>query len=183
MFSRPLSADAHVRMLEPWHAAEFAAHMARAREHIRPWVGPGFVTTTVDEARALLQRYADRAARDQARLVGIWRTGTLVGGVMFVDFNGTGGTAELGCWLEPAAEGQGLVTAASRLMLDWAFGERGLHRVEWRCRHDNLRSAAVAARLGMTCEAVLREAWLNGGTYHDKQLWAILADEYRAAAV
>jgi ribosomal-protein-serine acetyltransferase len=152
--------------------------MARAREHIRPWVGPGFVTTTVAEAGDLLQRYADRAAHDQARLVGIWRAGTLVGGVMFVDFSAAGGTAELGCWLEPAAEGHGLVTAASRVMLDWAFGERGLHRVEWRCRHDNVRSAAVADRLGMTHEATLRDAWLNGGVYHDKQLWAILAQDY-----
>lgn len=31
----------------------------------------------------------------------------------------------------------------------------------------------------MTLERVLREAWLNGGRHHDKQVWAILAHEWR----
>ncbi|RNI23285.1 N-acetyltransferase [Flexivirga caeni] len=66
------------------------------------------------------------------------------------------------------------------MLLDWAFGERGLHRVEWQCRADNTRSIAVAGRLGMTLEGQLRQAWLNGGTFHDKHIWAILAAEHRA---
>ena len=181
MFSHPLADGVHLRTLEPWYADEFAAHLDRAREHIRPWVGPSFVTETVHEARATLVRYAEATARDQARLVGIWAEGTLVGGLMFVDFNAAGGTAELGCWLEPAGEGRGLITTAGRVMLDWAFTQRALHRIEWRCRADNVRSAATARRLGMTHEATLRQAWLNGGIHHDKQIWAILADEHRAA--
>ncbi|MFC6707736.1 GNAT family N-acetyltransferase [Flexivirga alba] len=181
MFTHHLADGVRLRTLEPWHADEFAAHLDRAREHIRPWVGPSFVTDTVDTARATLVRYAEATARDQARLVGIWVDETLVGGLMFVDFDAAGGTAELGCWLEPAGEGHGLITNAGLFLLDWTFEERKLHRVEWRCRHDNARSAAVAQRLGMTHEATLRQAWLNRGIHHDKQVWAILADEYRAA--
>jgi RimJ/RimL family protein N-acetyltransferase len=60
------------------------------------------------------------------------------------------------------------------------FEERGLHRAEWRCRADNARSSAVAERLGMTLEGVLREAWLANGVFHDKQVWSILADEWTA---
>lgn len=36
-----------LKPLETWHAGEFAEHMSRARDHIRPWVGPTFVTDTV----------------------------------------------------------------------------------------------------------------------------------------
>ncbi len=100
--------------------------------------------------------------------------------VMFVDFDATAGSCEIGCWLEPAGEGHGLVTAACRALLDWAFGVRGLHRAEWHCRADNKRSSAVAARLGMTLEGVPRAAWRYGGTWHDEQIWAILATEWTA---
>lgn len=179
MFSLPLRDDARLRPLETWHAEEFAAHMDRAREHIRPWVGGGFITTDVDGARATLGRYAERQAADGARILGIWRGGVLVGGVMFVDFNAAAGSCEVGCWLEPAAEGHGLVTAACRTLLDWAFTERGVHRAEWHCRADNQRSSAVAERLGMTLEGVNREVWPYGGTRHDKQIWAVLAPEWR----
>ena len=183
MFTAQLAPDAALAPLEPWMAPEFAAHMDRAREHIRPWVGPSFVTTDVDGARATLQRYADATARDGNRIFGIWLDSdpstdaapTLVGGVMFVEFSAAAGTCEIGCWLEPAAEGRGLITAACRMLLTYAFEERGLHRAEWRCRADNVRSSAVAERLGMTLEGVLREAWKVGDTFYDKQVWSILA--------
>lgn len=180
MLSLDLAPGATLSPLEPFHAEEFAAHLDRAREHIRPWVGPSFVTTDVDGARATLQRYADATAQDGRRIYGIRLDGTLIGGVMFVDFSAAAGTCEIGCWTEPAGEGHGLVTAASRVLLRYAFEERGLHRAEWRCRSDNERSDAVARRLGMTLEGTLREAWLANGVFHDKHVWAILADEWRA---
>ena len=202
MFAASLSAApgtvAELRPLEPWQAEEFATHLDRAREHIRPWVGPSFVTNDVAGARATLQRYADATARDGNRIYGIWAPSvdepplvvepvetpgatptpglTLVGGVMFVEFSAASGTCEIGCWLEPAAEGRGLITAACRMLLTYAFDGRGLHRAEWRCRADNARSSAVAERLGMTLEGVLREAWLANGVFHDKQVWSVLAD-------
>ncbi|MGW0915412.1 GNAT family N-acetyltransferase [Streptomyces sp. NPDC002784] len=180
MLSLPLRDDARLGPLEVWHAEEFAAHLDRAREHIRPWVGPSFVTDDVAGARATLRRYAERQADDGARLYGIRRDGVLVGGVMFTAFDAAAGSCEVGCRLEPAAEGQGLVTPACRALLDWAFTSRGLHRAEWHCRADNERSSAVAKRLGMTLEGVRREAWPYEGTRYDKQLWAVLATEWRA---
>lgn len=98
------------------------------------WVGAGFVTEDVDGARGTLRRYAERQAADGARLYGIWLDGTLVGGVMFTDFSTASGSCEVGCWLEPAAEGHGVVTEACQTLLDWAFVTRGLHRAEWHCR-------------------------------------------------
>jgi RimJ/RimL family protein N-acetyltransferase len=178
MFSVSLTTTAQLRPLEPWQAPEFAAHLDRAREHIRPWVGPGFIAEGVSGATATLTRYAEQTARDGARIFGIWDQGVLVGGVMFVEFSPAAGTAELGCWLEPDAEGRGVITLACRALLRWAFEERDIHRVEWRCRADNMRSASVAKRLGMTPEGTLREAWKVGDTFHDKQVWSILAAEF-----
>lgn len=180
LFTHDLVPGAQLFALEVWHAEEFAAHLDRARSHIRPWVGPAFVTDTVDGARGTLARYAERAAADGARLFGIRLDGRLVGGVMFVEFSAAAGACEMGCWLEPDAEGRGLVTAGCRVLLQWAFDGRGLHRAEWRCRADNDRSAAVARRLGMDLEGILRGAWLNGGVHHDKQVWAVLAPQWRA---
>ncbi|MEV0750626.1 GNAT family N-acetyltransferase [Streptomyces sp. NBC_01220] len=179
MFSLQLRDDAHLGPLEVWHAQEFADHLDRAREHIRPWVGPSFVTDDLAGARATLQRYAEFQARDGARLCGVRQDGLLVGGVMFTSFDAAVGSCEVGCWLEPSAEGHGLVTQACRALLDWAFTVRGLHRAEWHCRADNDRSSAVAKRLGMTLEGVRREAWPYEGRRYDKQVWAVLAPEWR----
>ena len=178
MFSRSIVDGVELRPLEVWHATEFAEHLGRAREHIRPWVGPAFVTDTVDGARATLRRYAEAAAGDGARLYGLWEAETLVGGAMFVSFDAVWGVCELGCWLEPAVEGRGLVTRSVAALLDWAFVTRGLTRAEWRCRSDNERSVAVAYRLGMQSEGVLRSQWLFDGHRYDKEVFSVLRHEW-----
>jgi ribosomal-protein-serine acetyltransferase len=182
MFEIDLGGGAVLRPLEPWQAEEFLAHMDRARETVDPWIPWASVSADLEGARKTLQRYADRQSRDEARLYGIWLDGTLVGGTMFVAFDAAWGNAEIGCWLEPAAYGRGLITKAVRLLIDWAFATRGLHRIEWHCRPDNLASSKVARRVGMSLDGTLRESFPWHGTRYDMQVWSLLASEWTGLA-
>ena len=179
MFALPLTDYAELRPLQPWHAEEFLAHLDRCREHIAPWVGPSLTATDIDSARRSLQNYADRWARDDGGIWGIWQHGRLVGGVVFVSFSAAAGVCEAGCWLEAAAEGQGLITRAARVIIDWAIRERGIHRVEWVTKAGNDRSIAVARRLGMRRDGVLREAVPGPTGRADMEVWSVLAPEWK----
>jgi RimJ/RimL family protein N-acetyltransferase len=181
MFTFPLGDGAELRPLEPWQADEFLAHMDRARADVDPWIPFASRSTDLDSARATLQRYADLQAAGTGRIVGIWLDGTLVGGTMLFGVDADAGNGEIGVWLEPAAQGRGLITRACRAMLDWAFHERGLSRVQWVTRPDNVRSLAVAARLGMTREGVLRESYPYRGKRYDSEYWSMLAHEWPPA--
>lgn len=179
MYRVDLGDGATLRPLEPWQAAEFLAHMDRARGTVDPWIPWASRSPDLDGARATLQKYADLQARDAGRLYGIWLEDSLVGGVMFVSFDTESGNAEVGCWLEPAATGRGLITKAARHLIEYAFRERGLHRIEWHCRTDNKASSAVARRLGLTHEATLRQSYPWQGVRHDAEIWAVLAPDWR----
>lgn len=180
MFAVSLGDDgALLRPLEIWQAPEFLAHMDRARALVDPWIPFAAAATDLESARALLGRYAQKQATDTGRLHGIWLDGTLVGGVMFRVFDAESGNCEVGCWLEPAGEGRGLVTRAATRLIDWAFLERGMHRVEWVASAGNTRSTAVAQRLGMTRDGVLRESYPYRGERHDSEIWSVLAPEWR----
>ena len=179
MFAISLGDGAELRPLEPWQAEEFLAHMDRGRAFIGRHIGLPDATTDLDSARRWLQSYADKAAADAGRLYGIWLEEVLVGGCMFVSFDADSGVAEIGCWLEPSATGRGLITTACRLLIDWAFRTRGLHRVEWHCRTDNTASSNVARRLGLKLEATLRENYPWKGVRHDTEIWAVLAPDWR----
>ncbi|CAM04580.1 RimJ/RimL family protein N-acetyltransferase [Saccharopolyspora erythraea NRRL 2338] len=180
MLSCRLDEGAELRPLEPWQAAEFAAHADRDRAHFEPWLQWTQLVTDEESARAFLQRYADRQAADDGRIYGIWSHGRLVGGTLFRIFSPADGLCEIGVWLSPEAQGRGLITRAARLMIDWAVGERGMHRVEWRNAVENERSKAVAKRLGMTLDGVLREAFPYLGRRFDIEVWSLLASEWRS---
>ncbi|WP_117208188.1 GNAT family N-acetyltransferase [Allorhizocola rhizosphaerae] len=179
MLALTLDAGAHLRDLEPWHADEFAAHVDRIRDHLKPWIPFASRIYDADGARDLLQRFADKRAADTGRFYGLWLDGELSGGTLFKEFDTASGVCEVGVWLAPWATGRGLITRAVTSMIDWAVGERGMHRIEWRTDPRNERSRAAAARLGMTREGVLRSSFVIGDTRFDTEVWAILADEWR----
>jgi RimJ/RimL family protein N-acetyltransferase len=182
MYAISLGNDgAELRPLEPWRAEEFLAHMDRGREFIGRYIALPDVVTDLESSRSYLQAYAEKAAADAGRVDGVWTDGKLVGGVLFRTMDVGQGTAEAGCWLEPSAVGKGLVTRATRVIIDWAIEERDIHRVEWRVNAANEASIGVARRLGMTKDGVLRKSHVHRGKRHDIEVWSTLAPEWRAS--
>ncbi|WP_330459964.1 GNAT family N-acetyltransferase [Streptomyces sp. NBC_00820] len=182
MYATSLGDDgAELRPLEVWHAAELLANIDRGREFIGRHVGLPDVVPDLDAARAYLKSYADKRATDAGSLHGIWLDEKLVGGLLFRVWDSASGVCEAGCWLEPDAAGHGLVTRGLVRLLDWAFEERGMHRVEWYVSSANQPSINVARRLGMTREGVLRENYPHRGVRTDTEVWAVLAPEWREA--
>jgi ribosomal-protein-serine acetyltransferase len=182
MYAVSLGNDgADLRPLEPWRAEEFLTHLNRGREFIGRHIALPDVVTDLESCRSFLRGYAEKAAADAGRIYGIWTHGTLVGGVLFREMEVGCGTAEAGCWLEHSAVGKGLVTRAARVIIDWAIEERGIHRVEWVVSAANEASIAVARRLGMNKDAVLRESYPYRGKRHDMEVWSVLAPEWRAS--
>ena len=169
---------AELRPLEPWQAEEFLAHIDRARETVDPWIPWASRSTDLESARATLQKFADKQAADTGRIYGIWLDGTLVGGVMFVRFDASTGNCEIGVWNEPAGAGHGLITAAARLLIEYAVTVRGMHRIEWITTPRNARSRAVAERLGMKLDGVLRSEYVHNGERLDSEVYSLLRDEW-----
>jgi ribosomal-protein-serine acetyltransferase len=84
----------------------------------------------------------------------------------------------IGYWLAAAYRGQGLMTAACRGLIDYAFGTLNLNRLVIACARENHRSRAIPLRLGFTHEGIAREAeWLYD-RFVDHDLYALLNREW-----
>ncbi|MBA2646504.1 MAG: GNAT family N-acetyltransferase, partial [Pyrinomonadaceae bacterium] len=88
--------------------------------------------------------------------------------------------AEMGYSLGAEYQGRGIVTACMCVLIDYAFDELKLNRVELRCAAENLKSRAVAERLGFTQEGELRESWLIHGRFVGQVVYGMLASEWSA---
>jgi RimJ/RimL family protein N-acetyltransferase len=85
---------------------------------------------------------------------------------------------ELGYWCVTPHGGQGYITEATAMQLRHLFQELGAERAELRMDERNLRSAAVAERLGFTLEGTLRNVVRgNDGGLRNTRVYALLAAE------
>ncbi|HEX3464589.1 MAG TPA: GNAT family N-acetyltransferase [Candidatus Elarobacter sp.] len=69
------------------------------------------------------------------------------GGLLRCEIDGTP-EVEIGWWLAPSAWGHGYATEAALALRDFAFGELGLPRLSVVLYAENLKSVAVAERIG-----------------------------------
>jgi RimJ/RimL family protein N-acetyltransferase len=104
-------------------------------------------------------------------------TGEMLGEVELSDLDLSMGTAEIACWVLPAARGQGLVTTAVSALLRFGFEGLGLHRLEYQWADGNAASARVAEKCGFRYEGRKRSAWVADGQRVDLLIAARLADD------
>ncbi len=80
----------------------------------------------------------------------------------------------------PELRGQGYGTEAKNLILDYAFGELGLHSLSTHVFADNVASIRSVERQGYRRAGVLRQATYVKGRWVDNVVFDILAEEWRA---
>jgi [ribosomal protein S5]-alanine N-acetyltransferase len=88
------------------------------------------------------------------------------------------GTAQIGTWIARSVWGSGVNLEAKQLLLDYAFGPLGLHRIEARIVPGNRRSCRAFEKLGAQLEGTLRESFAKGARYDDTRLYAILGRDW-----
>ena len=101
-----------------------------------------------------------------------------VAGFHHIDY--TNKHASIGYWLAEQYIGKGIITRAVKHLLQMGFDEYELNKIEIRCATGNIRSRAVAERLGFTHEATLKQReWLYS-RFVDHAVYSVLASDFYA---
>jgi ribosomal-protein-serine acetyltransferase len=182
MFVRELGEGDELRLLEARHADALFALVRENEARLRQWVPWLKHVGTVDGVANLIRRRLHRLADGSGWAAGIWHCGRLAGEIGFDFIDGDNRSAEIGYWVAAASEGKGLVSRACRALIEHAFMELDLTRVQIRCAVENRRSRSIPERLGFTLEGRLRSAERLHDRYVDLAVYGLLASEWRPSA-
>ncbi|WP_247730296.1 GNAT family N-acetyltransferase [Halovivax limisalsi] len=101
----------------------------------------------------------------------------VAGAVNLFDVDRVSGT--LSYWLFDAYRGRGYASEAVSLLVDVAFADLGLHRIEAEVFAENDDSRRLLERLGFVHEGTMRECRITNGDYGDVDRYAVLEDAWR----
>lgn len=105
--------------------------------------------------------------------------GLAVGTALLFRFDAGDLQAELGFVLGRSHWHTGFMTEALTALIDAAFADMGLRRLEAVVDSRNVASRRLLRRLGFTQEGLLRERWLEDGNALDAEIYGLLAREWR----
>jgi ribosomal-protein-serine acetyltransferase len=166
-----------VRPLEAVDAEELQALIEANRDHLARWM-PWAAEQDLAGTERFVAEAEDQLMRENGFQAKVEPEGEMVGVVGVDKIDWANRSTGLGYWLAADAQGRGTMTTVVREVLDYAFYEWELHRVEIRCAPQNRRSRAIPERLGFREEGRLREAELVGDRYLDSVVYGMLGGDW-----
>lgn len=150
------------------------------RDHLRPWMPWIGAVVSPGDTRQFIQTAVDQRARNDGYQCAIRVDGAIAGIVGHHRIDWSNRLTSLGYWLAAGHQGKGIMARSCSVLIDFAFDELDLNRVEISAATDNRKSLAVIERLGFTAEGVRRQAEWVHDRFVDLRSFAVLRQE-RAA--
>jgi RimJ/RimL family protein N-acetyltransferase len=134
---------------------------------------------TIEDTTAFLDAVLYRKARGEFPLAIVERADReLIGAVELRVTSTSSRRGEMGYVLARARWGQGYATEAAAAVLAFGFERLGLHKVSATCDPENVASARVLEKVGLTREGYLREHLLVRGEWRDRLLFGALEPDH-----
>lgn len=167
-------------LLRHWLPGDLAALVAALQDpEISRWVHPiPWPYTEQDGAQFLRFAENERSGATGAHL-GVLdpSSNEILGSVALTKVDWENASAHLGYWTARQARNQGVARRASRFVIEWAFDDLSLERIELLCDPENVPSQRVAEALGFRREGHLRGHLKLSEGRRDSLLYGLLASE------
>jgi ribosomal-protein-alanine N-acetyltransferase len=155
---------------------EFIAAMKASRRLHGRWLS---APTTPEAFDQWLRRSREESfvsilprRREDGAIVGYFNISQIIRGYLQSAFLGYGAVA--------AYAGRGYMTEALWLVLEFAFTDLGLHRLEANIQPGNEPSIALVRRCGFVKEGFSERYLKINGRWRDHERWAIRSEQWRA---
>ncbi len=153
---------------------EFVRAMAASEELHEPWIS---AIATSDYFDRLLARVGND--RYDPNLVCLKDGGAILGCFNITEIvRGAFQSAFLSYAAVAGYDGQGLMSEGLQLLLERAFIDLELHRLEANIQPGNARSIALVRRAGFVCEGTSKRYLNLGGAWRDHEHWVLLAEDW-----
>lgn len=180
MFEHHVDDEICLRLLELRHAAALFALVDSNRHHLRRWLPWLDANVVVSDTMHFIQGTQKQFADNSGFVAGIWHCDELAGLIGHNRIDWENRVSWPGYWLAEGLQGKGIMTKSCRALVDHAFRELNLNRIDIRCAVGNSKSRAIPERLGFQQEGVIRQAeWLYD-KFADHVVYGMLKSEWES---
>lgn len=161
------------------HAFQVFQAIDRNREFLLPWLPFVEMTLTQEDTEAFIRSVMATTVSGKEDVFVIWYQNQFAGLIGLKDTDHINLKTEIGYWLIEALVGRGIMTRATRRLIDFVFNTMNMNRVQIKCGVGNDKSAAIPKRLGFQFEGVERAGEKHHDRFIDLEVYSLLKSEWK----
>jgi len=179
MFKYIVDENIEIRMLDLCYAEELYNLTDSCRNHLKEWLPWVDNTKSAEDTKMFIEMGKKQFVSNNGFQAGIWYKHNLAGVIGCHGMNFTNKSTSIGYWLGEEYQGKGIMTKATKALVEYLLLELNFNRVEIRCAENNYKSRAIPERLGFVNEGVLREIEWIYDHYVDHVVYGMLARQWK----
>ncbi|HNE27806.1 MAG TPA: GNAT family protein [Saprospiraceae bacterium] len=173
-----ISNDIILEPLSPAHAGPVFDLIENNRSHLSEWLTWVERMQKPADFEQFVEDSGRRAAEGLEAPFVIRYQGEIAGRIGIYYINKPFRFGSIGYWLGEQFQGKGIIVQSCIGITDYGFNALGINRIEIRCATGNLKSRAVAERLGFRHEGIMRDGELLQGAFIDLHVFSMLKKEW-----
>jgi ribosomal-protein-serine acetyltransferase len=151
------------------------------RAYLAEWLPFVELTRDISFSRKFVENYVNADIKDLTCV--IYYQQQFVGLVGLKDNDFDNMKTEIGYWLSEQFQRKGIITRSCRALIDYAFRELKMNRIQLKAATGNLKSQAVAERLGFTREGIERDGELHSRGFVDLVVFGLLRKDWATEVI
>ena len=178
MFTLQVEQGLELALVEANFAACYLDIVSKQREYLSQWLSWPIHA----ENEAFFLNFIKRSLHDYADgkslVCAMFYQGKLVGNNSFNSIDKDLAKVEIGCWLA-RLQGKGIVTKSVSRMIELAFHDYDMQKIQISAATDNQPSRNVCSRLGFTLEGILTRAENVNGRILDHAVYGLIRQDWK----
>jgi ribosomal-protein-serine acetyltransferase len=179
MFTVEVEEGLELALVEPRFAPLYLDIVSRQRDYLGEWLAWPSHAENEEFFLNFIKRSLHDYADGKSLVCAMFYQNELVGNISFNSINHELQTVEIGYWLSCNYQGKGIVTRSVSKLIEIAFTELNMQKVQISVAVNNRASRGVCERLGFKQEGILTRAENLNGKVVDhavyglsRELWA-----------
>lgn len=173
MFKVAVDKEITLHLVHEVFASKYLELTQGNTEYISQWMAWPLFCKTEDDFKKFVKEALHQYADGKRMNCAIEYQGDIVGNCGFNTINHDLKVVEIGYWLAEQYQGNGIITRACQCLIDYAFTQLNMHKIQISVAEDNISSRAVCERLGMTLEGVITNAEKIGDRILNHAIYAL----------
>lgn len=169
-----------LKVVEPEDAEPIFNTIDNEREYLKEWLP--FVEETHDISYTKTFIEHTIAADSSDLTFTISYKNQFVGIIGLKDTDMGNRKTEIGYWLSEKFQHKGIITRSCMALIEYAFNDINLHRIQLKAATKNFKSQAVAQRLGFMLEGIERDGELHSHGFVDLKVFSLLKEDKSKAS-